>query len=59
VPLALDRIEEIIERWPYYAAHTIPSGTYPGIDADSPETARAAMPIPLHPGAERFYEQAR
>ena len=106
VPLALDRIEEIIERWPHYAPHTIPSGTYPGIDADSPtvavvamlvasrdlhaeaiemllerlfaeatlrrlcgihargcdislETARAAMPIPLHPGAERFYEQAQ
>jgi uncharacterized protein len=96
--------EEIADRWPFYAAFTIPGGTYTGIDEDIPtvtvqamllasadlsaevveqmldvlfrddtlerlcdthvrgcdvtrDTALMAMPVPLHPGAEAFYER--
>ena len=94
--------EDIAGRWPFYAAFTIPGGTYTGIDEDVPtvtvqamllasadlsaeavqqmlevlfrddtlerlcdthvrgcdvslDTAQEAMPVPLHPGAEAFY----
>jgi uncharacterized protein len=94
--------EDIAGRWPFYAAFTIPGGTYTGIDDDVPtvtvqamllasadlsadavqqmlevlfrddtlerlcdthvrgcdvslDTAQEAMPVPLHPGAEAFY----
>jgi uncharacterized protein len=96
--------EEIADRWPFYAAFTIPGGTYTGIDEDIPtvtvqamllasadlsaevveqmldvlfrddtlerlcdthvrgcdvtrDTALTAMPVPLHPGAEAFYDR--
>jgi uncharacterized protein len=102
VPINSERVDAILERWPFYTAMNIPSGTYAGVPEDVPtvtvramlvasaaldadiverllnvlyddtslrrlcrahprgcdialESARAAMPIPLHPGAEQFY----
>jgi hypothetical protein len=42
VPIAEDKIEEIIENYPYYAEDTIPEGTY-GLDEDIQTVAVMAM----------------
>jgi TRAP transporter TAXI family solute receptor len=104
VSIAPEKAEEIVARWPFYSAFTIPAGTYTGIADDistvtvqamlvasaeldpqaveqmlevlyreetltrlcdthvrgcdvTLDTALEAMPIPLHPGAERFYNR--
>jgi uncharacterized protein len=33
VPLEAERVEELVERWPFYIATTIPADTYPGTGA--------------------------
>jgi TRAP transporter TAXI family solute receptor len=102
VPLAGDKVDQLIQKYPYYAKQTIPAGTYAGIDnpidgvavkavlvvSDKVDdslgyeitksifsnldrltaahavgkliqkaTATEAMPIPLNPGAEKFYNE--
>lgn len=42
VPVAQDKIDEMIEKYPYYAADTIDAGTY-GIDAEVTTVAVLAM----------------
>src|SRR5699024_8939288 len=42
VPIAEDKIEEIIENYPYYAEDTNPEGTY-GLDEDIQTVAVMAM----------------
>jgi len=104
VPIAENKIEKLIKKFPYYAISTIPGETYEGIDepvmtvatmamwicsadldeemvykmtkalwenqksvAESHEkgkmitfeTALDGMGIPLHPGAERYYQESR
>lgn len=43
VPIEQDKIEAIIEKYPYYAEDTIPGGTYGGIDDDIDTVAVLAM----------------
>ncbi|WP_339226421.1 TAXI family TRAP transporter solute-binding subunit [Oceanobacillus sp. FSL K6-2867] len=42
VPIAQDKIDEMIEQYPYYAADTIPAGTY-GLDEEVNTVAVLAM----------------
>jgi len=43
VPLDSDKIDALIEEYPYYAKETIPAGTYPSIKADVETVAVQAM----------------
>lgn len=43
VPIEQDKIDAIIEEYPYYAEDTIPAGTYTGIDEDIKTVAVLAM----------------
>ncbi|MEN2767169.1 TAXI family TRAP transporter solute-binding subunit [Ornithinibacillus xuwenensis] len=43
VPIAQDVIDELVKEFPYYAANTIPSGTYTGIDGEVTTVAVLAM----------------
>jgi uncharacterized protein len=43
VPIAPDRIAAIVERWPHYAATTIPAGSYPHIGTEVTTVAVHAM----------------
>lgn len=43
VPVEQDKIDAIIEKYPYYAEDTIPGGTYGGIDEDIKTVAVLAM----------------
>jgi uncharacterized protein len=45
VPIAEDKINELIEKYPYYAKEVIPGGTYPGLDQDTTTVAVLAMLI--------------
>ncbi|PAV31690.1 C4-dicarboxylate ABC transporter substrate-binding protein [Virgibacillus profundi] len=43
VPVSQEKIDELIEQYPYYAADTIAGGTYSGIDEDITTVAVLAM----------------
>ena len=43
LPIEQDKIDAIIEKYPYYAVDTIPGGTYGGIDEDINTVAVLAM----------------
>ncbi|MFD1851976.1 TAXI family TRAP transporter solute-binding subunit [Oceanobacillus bengalensis] len=43
VPIAQDKIDALVEQYPYYAADTIPAGTYGGIDEEINTVAVLAM----------------
>ncbi|NLJ99409.1 MAG: TAXI family TRAP transporter solute-binding subunit [Tissierellia bacterium] len=102
IPIESDKIDELIEKYPYYTEVDIPKGTYKGQEHDNPtiavmamlvvpeeldedlvynmtktmfeqrqviidthdrgndiqlETALTGMPIDVHPGAMRYYEE--
>lgn len=101
VPVAADKAEELIAKYPYYAVDTIPSGTY-GLESDVPtvsvlamiaataelpeevaygiakaiwggadsishakgamikvETALNGIGIPVHPGAQKYFDEQK
>lgn len=43
VPIAEDKIDALIEAYPYYAKDTIPAGTYSGVDSEITTVAVLAM----------------
>ncbi len=101
VPVAADKADELIAKYPYYAVDTIPSGTY-GLESDVPtvsvlamiaataelpedvaygiakaiwggadsishakgamikvETALNGIGIPVHPGAQKYFDEQK
>ncbi|WP_156290138.1 TAXI family TRAP transporter solute-binding subunit [Oceanobacillus salinisoli] len=43
IPISQDKVDELVEQYPYYAADTISAGTYGGIDEDVNTVAVLAM----------------
>lgn len=43
IPIEQEKVDALIEKYPYYAADTIPAGTYSGIEADVNTVAVMAM----------------